>query len=183
MEPSLADPSSRINDALKATRALIIPVDGVLNGGRITFDAQGEELCAVSVRDAVAIREAVRQGLLVSVYSERVAEGYRPLLEGLGVQDIRLGGGGFLAAYEAFREGSGLDDEACACIGDDVSDAAVLERVGLPVTPINGADWLRNRVGYISAFEGGNGCVREIVEMILSSRGQWPWAEPSAEEE
>ncbi|TCD48302.1 3-deoxy-D-manno-octulosonate 8-phosphate phosphatase [Chlorobium sp. N1] len=182
MEPSLADPSSRITEALKATRALIFPIDGVLNGGRIIFDSRGEELCTVSVRDAVAIREAVRQGLLVSVFSGRPAEGYRPFLEGLGVRDIRLGGGEFLDAYEAFREGNGLDDEACACIGDDVGEVSVLERVGLPVTPINGADWLRNRVGYISAFEGGRGCVREVVEMILGARGLWPWVEPSAGE-
>ncbi|ABB24894.1 KdsC family phosphatase [Pelodictyon luteolum] len=183
MEPSLADPSSRVAEALKATRALILPVDGVLNGGRLTFDGRGEELCSVSVRDAVAIREAVRHGLLVSVFSERAAEGYRPILEGLGVQDIRLGSASFLDAYKAFIAAHGLSDDACACIGDDVGDLAVLERVGLPVTAINGADWLRNRVGYISAFEGGSGCVREVVEMILGSQGLWPWVEPSAEED
>jgi 3-deoxy-D-manno-octulosonate 8-phosphate phosphatase (KDO 8-P phosphatase) len=181
MEPSLADPSSRVAEALKATRALIFPIDGVLNGGRITFDGRGEELCSVSVRDAVAIQEAVRKGLLISVFSERRSEGYRPILEGLGVQDLRFGNGSFLEAYEAFRDQHGLGDDVCACIGDDVGDLAVLERVGLPVTAINGADWLRNRVGYISAFEGGNGCVREVLEMILGSQGLWPWVEPSVE--
>ena len=183
MQPSQADPSSRIEDALKAVRALIFPVDGVLNGGRITFDSNGGELCSLSVRDAVAIREAQKQGLRIAVVSERDVEGYRPLLEELGVQDLFLSEGSLLDAYDAFRQRHDFSDDECAYIGDDVGDIAVLSRAGLPVTPIDGADYLRNRVGYIAGYEGGKGCVREVVEMILTHQGKWPYVECAEEEE
>ncbi|MEI6756237.1 MAG: 3-deoxy-D-manno-octulosonate 8-phosphate phosphatase [Chlorobium sp.] len=184
MQPSQADPTSRIEQAMKVVRALIFPVDGVLNGGRITFDSSGGELCSLSVRDAVAIREAIKQGLHIAVVSARRAEGYRPLLEELGVQNIYLGSLNLLDAYEAFRQLHDLSDDECAYIGDDIGDIAVLEKAGLPVTPIDGADYLRNRVGYIAGYEGGNGCVREVVEMILSHQGKWPYLEcADAEEE
>ena len=177
MEPSQADPSSRIEEALKVVRALIFPVDGVLNGSRITFDSNGGEICSISVRDAVALREAVKQGLYIAVVSVRDAEGYRPLLEKLGVQDINLSAVDLLEAYETFRQLHNLSDEECAYIGDDVGDIAVLAKAGLPVTPIDGADYLRNRVGYIAGYEGGKGCVREVVEMILTHQGKWPYIE------
>jgi 3-deoxy-D-manno-octulosonate 8-phosphate phosphatase (KDO 8-P phosphatase) len=183
MQPSQADPSSRIEDALKAVRALIFPVDGVLNGGRITFDSRGGELCSLSVRDAVAIREALKQGLHIAVVSERDAEGYRPLLEGLGVQDLYLSSGNLLDAFKAFLELHELSDDECAYIGDDIGDIEVLSKAGFPVTPIDGADYLRNRVGYIAGYEGGKGCVREIVEMILIHQGKWPYIECSDEAE
>ena len=183
MQPSQADPTSRIEQAMKVVRALVFPVDGVLNGGRITFDCNGGELCSLSVRDAVAIREAIKQGLHIAVVSTRRAEGYRPLLEELGVQNIYLGALNLLDAYEAFRKLHDLSDDECAYIGDDIGDIAVLEKAGLPVTPIDGADYLRNRVGYIAGYEGGKGCVREVVEMILSQQGKWPYIESSDEEE
>lgn len=182
MEPSQADPSSRITEALAKVKALILPVDGVLNGGRVTIDASGQELCSLSVRDLTAIREAVGQGLLVAVFSPRSAMGYRPLLESVGTSHLQLEGGELLASYRTFKALHGLQDEECAFIGDDVADLPLLELVGFPATSINGADYLRNRVGYISAYEGGSGSVREIVEMILSVQGKWPWGEAAAAE-
>lgn len=183
MQPSQADPSSRIEYALKSVRALIFPVDGVLNGGRITFDSRGGEICSLSVRDAVAIREALKQGLHIAVVSERDTEAYRPLLEELGVQDLYLSEGNLLEAYEAFRQLHDLSDSECAYIGDDIGDLEVLEKAGLPVTSIDGADYLRNRVGYIAGYEGGKGCVREMVEMILTHQNKWPYIERAETEE
>ena len=111
------------------------------------------------------------------------AEGYRPLLEALGVHDLYLNGENLLYSYEAFRQRHDLEDDECAYIGDDIGDIEVLARVGLPATAIDGADYLRNRVGYIAGYEGGKGCVREIVEMILTHQDKWPYIErPDPEE-
>lgn len=173
----MADPSSRVEQALKMVKAIVFPVDGVLNGGRITLDSCGKELCSISVRDAVALREALKSGLLVAVVSDRNADSYRPMLEELGITDLYLGRPDLLGAYEEFRHARSLSNEECAYIGDDVGDIAVLEKAGFPATPIDGADYLRNRVGYISGFEGGKGCIREVVEMLLTRQGKWPYAE------
>lgn len=177
MEPSLADPSSKIQQALQAVRAVVFPVDGVLNGPRMTFDSNGGEIVSLSNRDVSALKEALRQGLQVAVISDRDAGVFRPALEALGVTGIYFGASSLLDAYEEFRQQQGFADEACAYIGDDIADVPVLERAGFPVTPIDGADYLRSRVGYISAFEGGKGCIREVVEMVLQQQGKWPYAE------
>jgi 3-deoxy-D-manno-octulosonate 8-phosphate phosphatase (KDO 8-P phosphatase) len=181
MEPSLADPSSKIQQALQAIRAVVFPVDGVLNGPRITRDSKGGEIVSISNRDASALKEALRQGLQVAVLSDRDAEVFRPLLESLGITALYFGASSLLAAYESFLQDSGLDDDACTYIGDDIADVAVLQKAGFPVTPIDGADYLRSRVGYISAFEGGKGCIREVVEMVLLQQGKWPFSENSGE--
>jgi len=183
MQPSQADPSSRVDQALKAVRALLFPVDGVLNGSKITFDSNGGELCSICVRDAVAIKEALKQGIRIAVVSERDAEGYRPLLEALGVHDLYLNGENPLFSYDAFRLRHNLSDEECAYIGDDIGDLGVLAKVGLPASAIDSADYLRNRVAYISGYEGGKGCIREMVETILGRQGKWLYFERAEEEE
>ncbi len=179
MQPFQADPSSQVSAALDGIRAIVFPVDGVLNNGTITLDFEGRELPSLYARDAVAIREALRAGLKVAVISGRNAEGYRPLLDAAGPIDLFLDGGDRLEAYETFKSRHGLSDEACACIADDIEELEILKLSGLPVTTINGVEYLRNRVAYVSVYEGGRGCVREIVEMILEHQGRWAYAEPS----
>ncbi len=181
MEPSLADPSSRIQQVLQGVRAIVFPVDGVLNGPRMTFDSKGGEIISISNRDASALKEAIRQGLLVAVVSDRDAGCFRPVLESLGITALYLNASSLLGAYEVFRKECSLQDEECAYIGDDIADVPVLEKAGFPVTPIDGADYLRNRVGYISAYEGGKGCIREIVEMVLQQQGKWSFADTCQE--
>jgi 3-deoxy-D-manno-octulosonate 8-phosphate phosphatase (KDO 8-P phosphatase) len=41
--------------------------------------------------------------------------------------------------------------------------------------PLNGTDYLRNRVAYISAYDGGKGCVRDVIEIVLTERGKWKY--------
>jgi 3-deoxy-D-manno-octulosonate 8-phosphate phosphatase (KDO 8-P phosphatase) len=177
MQPHQADPSSQVGAALDSIKALVFPVDGVLTNGMITIDRDGRELSSLYVRDVVAIREALRNGLHVAVISGRDAAVYRPLFEAAGPVDLFLEGGDRLTAYESFKSRHGLQDEECACIADDIDDLGILRKVGLPVTTINGVEYLRNRVAYISVYEGGRGCIREVVEMILEHQGKWAYGE------
>ncbi|MCE1274198.1 MAG: 3-deoxy-D-manno-octulosonate 8-phosphate phosphatase [Chlorobiaceae bacterium] len=180
MQPFQADPSSQVGTALDGIKALVFPIDGVLNNGTITLDSEGRELPGLYARDAVAIREALRCGLHVAVVSGRNASVYRPLLEAAGPIDLFLEGGNRLEAYETFKQRHGLRDEECACIADDIEELDILKMCGLPVTTINGVEYLRNRVAYISVYEGGRGCIREIVEMILEHQGKWAYGDKPA---
>jgi 3-deoxy-D-manno-octulosonate 8-phosphate phosphatase (KDO 8-P phosphatase) len=177
MQPYQADPSSQVGTALDSIKALVVPVDGVLTSGTITLDSEGRELSSLYARDIVAIREALGHGMHVAVISGRDAGVYRAMLEAAGPVDLFLDGGDRLEAYETFKSRHGLQDEECACIADDIDDLEILKKVGLPVTTINGVEYLRNRVAYISVYEGGRGCIREIVEMILEHQGRWAFGE------
>ena len=181
MQPYKADPSSQIYAALDSIKALVVSLDGVLNNGVLTLDGEGREMPAIFARDLVAIREALRLGMKVAVIAGRSAGAYRSLLEATGPVDLFLDGEVRLEAYEAFKSRHGLQDDDCACIADDIDDLEMLKLSGLPVTPINGAEYLRNRVAYISVFEGGRGCVREIVELILDHQNRWEYSEKQAQ--
>jgi len=177
MQPYQADPSSQIGEALDGIKALVCSLDGVLNTGTITLDGEGREMPSLFARDLVAIREALRLGMKVAVIAGRKAGAYRPMLEAAGEADLFLDGEERLEAYEAFKSKHGLRDDECAVIADDIDDLPLLKTAGLPITPINSIEYLRNRVAYISVYEGGKGCVREIVEMILDHQGHWEFSD------
>ncbi len=174
------DASERLQNALRQVKALIFPVEGVVTGGRTTFNDRGEEICSCNVRDALAIGEARQRGLHIAAISERSSDAQKYLLEHMGIEHVYLGCESKIEAYEAFKSGCGLADEECAYIADDVIDIPILEKAALSITPIDGIEYLRNRVSYISAYEGGKGCIREMVELILQEQGKWKYSEYSA---
>ena len=58
-------------------------------------------------------------------------------------------------------------------IGDDLVDAPVLKRVGLPVTVANGHPALEPIVAFVTERSGGDGAVREVIDMVIRFQGRW----------
>ena len=68
---------------------------------------------------------------------------------------------------------SGLQEEQVCFAGDDWIDLPVLQRSGLAVS-VPGADQeVKDRVHWVTSREGGDGAVREICELILTSQGHF----------
>ncbi len=172
---SAGDASERLQNALRQVRALIFPLEGVLTGSQITVNDRGGESCSCNVRDALAVKKARKNGLHIAVISEHSGDAQRNLLEKIGVEHVYLGYDSKMDAYEEFKAACGLTDEDCAYIADDIVDVPLLEKTAFTVTPIDGVEYLRNRVTYISAYEGGKGCIREMVELILQEQGKWEY--------
>ena len=172
---SEGDPKDKLRDLFRGVRVVIMDVDGVLTDGKISFSESGEEIRSFSARDRVAIKEAVARGLKFAVISDRESKATMRWLTEIGVTDVYMGVANKLDAYDEIKLRCGVQDEECAYIGDDIDDIPVFERVGLSITPISGIEYLRHRVQYVSGYEGGNGCVREIIEMVLSLQDKWEY--------
>ena len=57
-------------------------------------------------------------------------------------------------------------------IGDDVNDIALLKNVGISVSPADAWKNTKQIVDYVSEKHGGNGVLREISDLILSSNNK-----------
>jgi 3-deoxy-D-manno-octulosonate 8-phosphate phosphatase (KDO 8-P phosphatase) len=57
-------------------------------------------------------------------------------------------------------------------MGDDLLDIPILRRVGLSICVANGTEEARRASKYITKKRGGEGAVREAVEMILKGMGK-----------
>ena len=49
----------------------------------------------------------------------------------------------------------------------------MLLRAGLSAAPADAATDVRSRVDWVSSARGGDGAVRELIEMILKVQGRW----------
>ena len=75
--------------------------------------------------------------------------------------------------YQQFLDKYGLKDEEVLYIGDDIPDYEILSRCGLPCCPADAAPDIRNTCTYVSPLCGGYGCVRDVIEQVLSAQGKW----------
>jgi 3-deoxy-D-manno-octulosonate 8-phosphate phosphatase (KDO 8-P phosphatase) len=59
------------------------------------------------------------------------------------------------------------------CMGDDLPDVALLQGAGIAACPADAAPEIKAVSHFISTFNGGRGCVREVIEKVLRLNGHW----------
>jgi 3-deoxy-D-manno-octulosonate 8-phosphate phosphatase (KDO 8-P phosphatase) len=77
-------------------------------------------------------------------------------------------------ALTALCERLGLKPAEVAVMGDDLPDLAAMARAGLALAPANAVAEVKRAADWVARRRGGDGAVREAVEMLLKARRAWP---------
>ncbi len=152
-------------------RCLFLDIDGVLTDGRLYIGAHGEEIKTNYVRDGYGIKLMLKAGLHIAVISGRPSEAMRSRLAWLGVEHIALDAEDKLPAYLRIRDALGLDDAQCGHMGDDVPDLPLMQRVALALTVADAHPRALAAAHWVSRHSGGQGAVREAIDLILDAQG------------
>ena len=78
-----------------------------------------------------------------------------------------------IAAYEEILKRAGVSEDEVAYLGDDLPDLTVMKRVGLAVAVGNAVEEVKRAAHYTTVRAGGKGAARELIELILKSKGIW----------
>lgn len=155
----------------KRVRLIVMDVDGVLTDGRLFYGVGAGDVKAFHALDGHGIKMAQRAGLLTAIISGRKSEAVAERARELQVSEVHQRSLNKLEAYEEILARHGLTDEQVACIGDDLVDIPLLLRAGLAVAVPNGDDEVKRRAHYVTRRAGGEGAVREVIDLILEARG------------
>ena len=162
-----------INERVARIRLILLDVDGVLTDGKVTLHSDGTESKQFDIKDGLAIVWAQRAGLTVGFLSARTSPTTAQRAAQLGVTLVHQGVASKLETYERIVGDVCETDEEVAYMGDDIVDLPVLARAGLSAAPADASADVRGRVHWISDARGGEGAVRELIEMILRAQGRW----------
>jgi 3-deoxy-D-manno-octulosonate 8-phosphate phosphatase (KDO 8-P phosphatase) len=153
-----------------AIHLLVLDVDGVMTDGRLHFGARGETLKVFHVRDGFGIQQVRRAGIDVAVISGRTSPMVAARCRELGVQHLFQGQSDKAAAFERLRARLQVSASACACVGDDTPDVALMRKVGLAFAVADAHPDARNAAHVVTSLAGGHGAVREVCDYLLQSR-------------
>ncbi len=162
-----------MNERLQKIRCLLMDVDGVLTDGKLHFTSDGQEFKTFDVQDGHGIAMANRAGLLLGLVSGRPSKATEKRAADLGVNILKQAAVNKIDMVEEIKREHNLRDEEIAFIGDELVDLPVLRRAGLAIAVPNAVDEVKAIAHYTTKRRGGDGAVREVIEMILKARGLW----------
>jgi len=154
-------------------KTFIFDVDGVLTDGKILITNEGELLRSFDTKDGYAMKCALVQGYKIAIITGGRNQGVEERFKELGVYDIYMGAHHKLDAFQDLLDNYDLDPETILYIGDDVPDIPVMKKVGLGCCPADAVSDVKAMADYVSHKNGGEGCVRELIEQVLRVQGKW----------
>lgn len=159
-----------LSSKLKHIKLLLLDVDGVMTDGGVYYGESGEELKKFNIQDGYGIVKLQQAGVAVGIITGRVSKIVQRRAEELGIKEVHQNLENKLEAYERIKVKMNLNNSEIGYIGDDVPDLPVLQIVGFSAAPADGLDNVRKSVDYVCKRRGGEGAVREVIELILGSK-------------
>ena len=155
------------------TEAFVFDVDGVMTDGGIIPTAEGDFIRRYNAKDGYALAYAIKLGYRVCVISGGRGKTLENRLRMLGIWEYHLDCMDKITTLRDYFRREGLDPANVIYMGDDIPDLECMREVGIPVCPSDAAPEVIEASRYVSQFAGGAGAVRDIVEQVLRSRGDW----------
>lgn len=162
--------NEEIEKKAKKIKLFITDVDGVMTDGSLILGNNGEEFKSFNSQDGMGLKLLQRSGVKTAIITGRSSQIVENRADELNIKEVHQGIKNKLNIFKHLLEKFGLDSSEVSYIGDDINDLSVLKRVGLSFTVQNGVDKVKNEVDYVSKKRGGNGALREIIEIILDSK-------------
>ncbi|MGX1023583.1 HAD family hydrolase [Flavobacterium sp. CS20] len=158
---------------LNHVKAFIFDVDGVLTNGKLHISEKGELLREMNVKDGYALKHAIDRGYEICIISGGKNQAVKFRLQGLGITNIYLGVDDKMKCLEEFSDIYNIPFKNMCYMGDDIPDLAVMNAVGLATCPQNAVSEIKAISHYISHKNGGDACVRDIIEQVLKVQNNW----------
>jgi 3-deoxy-D-manno-octulosonate 8-phosphate phosphatase (KDO 8-P phosphatase) len=153
-------------------KLLLMDCDGVLTDGRIWI-VDGDDQKAFNTRDGLGLELLHRAGLSSGIISGRESSALQQRAEALGVLFIYQAVENKVAAFDHILAKAAIKPSEVAYIGDDLNDIPIMRRSELAVAVADATDETKHHAHYVTRAAGGDGAVRETIELILKAQNRW----------
>ena len=151
-------------------RLFATDVDGVLTDGGMYYGESGEEFKKFNTRDGMGFKLLQAEGIVTAIITMENTKLVARRAEKLGIPEIHQGTHDKLAVLRELASKYHLSLSQTAYMGDDVNDLEALRAAGFSGAPADCIDPVRQEVNYVCDCKGGEGAVREMINLILTAR-------------
>ena len=153
-------------------KLIVLDVDGCLSDGKLTYTSDGVESKNFNVKDGLGITTWIKMGNEVAIITGRNSEIVKRRATELGIKHLYQGIRDKDRVLKELVESLSLEFSELGAIGDDLNDYNMLSLVGRSFTPHNGVKEIQNLVDTRLSYDGGDGAVREMIEILVDENGQ-----------
>lgn len=158
-------------------KLLLMDVDGVLTDGKL-YNLPGPngnmvETKAFSAQDGIGLRWLAWHGFRTGVISGRVSPATVERATQVEMTYVYQGHVEKVPILEEILAKEAIDASQVCYVGDDLTDAILMNRVGLGVAVANAREEVKRSAHYVTHGVGGESAVREVCELLLQAQGYW----------
>jgi 3-deoxy-D-manno-octulosonate 8-phosphate phosphatase (KDO 8-P phosphatase) len=158
-------------------KMLLMDVDGVLTNGKL-YNVPGPDGHMVETKgfdsqDGIGLQWLNWKGIQTGVISGRVSPATAERARQCKMTYVYQGHIEKVPILEEILSDAKIDLSEVAYVGDDLTDVTIMRRVGLAIAPANSRPEVKQAAHHVTAATGGDGAIREVVELLLTAHGLW----------
>ena len=161
-------------------KLILMDVDGVLTDGKLFYfpDSEGKmvEFKGFNSHDGLGLHLCSFVGIQTGVISGRNSPSVEERARMLKMKYVYQGHLHKVQSWEEILADAKLEPSEVAYIGDDFPDIPLLKRAGLAVAVANARPEVKAVAHFVTENAGGEGAVRDAVELVLRASGRWEQA-------
>ena len=169
--------SKDVEARAKKIKLILMDVDGVLTDGKLSYlpNAAGEpiEFKLFNSQDGLGCHFCTYVGIKMGIISGRDSPATTERARNTGIQYVFQGHLEKVATWEHILKDAGVTPEETIFIGDDFTDVPLIKLAGLGCAVANARPEVKAAAHYVTTASGGDGAVREIIEVVLRSQNRW----------
>ena len=159
-------------------KLLLMDVDGVLTNGKLynVPDPEGKmvETKGFDSQDGIGMQWLSWHGVKTGAISGRVSPATEERARQMKMSYVYQGHIEKIPILEEILADAKIGSSEVAYIGDDFTDITIMHRVGLAIATANARAEVKREAHFVTQAVGGDGAVREVVELLLKAQGHWP---------
>jgi len=172
--------SSKPDDVLALAgkiQLLLMDVDGVLTNGRLynVPNPEGKmvETKGFDSQDGIGLQWLNWKGIKTGVISGRLSPATEERARQCKMAYVYQGHIEKIPILQEILADAKIDASQVAYIGDDFTDIVIMRRVGLAIATANARTEVKRVAHLVTQASGGEGAVREVVQLLLKAQGRW----------
>lgn len=143
-------------------------IDGTLTDGKIYLSEKGDEYKAFSVKDGLGIKLLQKAGVEVAIITNKTSKIVERRAADLGIKEVYQGINDKKECLLMIMKKLNLKPEEVAYAGDDITDLECMRLAKESLAPNDAMEINKKTATYVSAFNGGDGAVRDFIDYLLS---------------
>lgn len=141
--------------------------DGCLTDGGMYYSESGDELKKFNTKDGMGFGLLTESGIITGIITGEDTQIVKKRADKLQIDILKMGVKDKLPVILDLCKIYDISMEQIAYIGDDRNDLEVIRSVGFGCSVKNGHPEVRDSAAYVTQREGGQGAIREVVELLL----------------
>lgn len=174
----LKETAKKFEAKLKKIKVVVFDLDGILTNAHVWWASEEVGFNRTfNIYDGYGMKVLMAAGLKVGVITGGNSVSVFKRTEQLGINFCYAGNEDKREAFLDIMKKYEVTAEEILYMGDELFDIPLLKKAGFSATVPNTSDEVKEIVDYVTIRKSGEGCAREVIDLVRYAQGITPQLE------